>query len=91
MSHAAKKCPRCGKALVVRGTIYRQRGFRPAGLKLFTLSFQLFSEVALSSEASACTACGLVWCELNAAKLRKKLRDLGNDEIKEQLGLDDRE
>jgi len=60
-------------------------------LKLFTLSFHLFSEVALSSGAAACTACGLVWCELDAAKLRKKLRDLGSDEIKEHLGLDDNE
>ncbi|MGA2705804.1 MAG: hypothetical protein ABSH35_32575 [Isosphaeraceae bacterium] len=71
----------------MHGTISRRSGFRPEGLKLFALSFQL-PEVAVPSEAIACATCGLVWCELDAATLREKLGDLGNDEIKEHLGLD---
>jgi hypothetical protein len=66
----AEKCPRCGEALVVHGSIFNA-GFRPKGLKFFSLSFQL-PEVPVPSEAAACAACGLVWSELNPATLQKK-------------------
>ena len=82
----AEKCPRCGKALVVHGSILKRSGFRPEGLKLFSLSFQ-FPEVPLPRDAAACAACGLVWSELDAATLRQKLHDLGNEEVKRHLGI----
>jgi hypothetical protein len=63
-------------------------GFRPRGLKWLSLSFQL-STVWTPYEASACTACGLLWTEINKDTLLGKLRDLGNDEMKKQFGLDD--
>jgi hypothetical protein len=82
----AEKCPRCGKAFVVHGSIFGRSGFRPEGLKFFSLSFQL-PEVPVPKQAAACAACGLVWSELDAAILRQKLRDLGNEDIKRHLGL----
>lgn len=79
-------CPRCGKSLVVHGSMFRRGSFRPEGLKLLSLSFQI-PEVPIPAKASACASCGLVWCELDAALLRQKLHDLGNEEIKQRLGL----
>ena len=32
-------------------------------------------------------ACGLVWAELDAAALRQKLHDLGNEDVRRRLGL----
>jgi hypothetical protein len=81
----AEKCPRCGEALVVHGSIFNA-GFRPKGLKFFSLSFQL-PEVPVPSEATACAACGLVWSELNPATLQKKIHHLGNEEVKRHLGM----
>jgi hypothetical protein len=71
---------------VVDGTIY-STGFRPKGLKFFSLSLQ-FPEVSVVSEAHACVACGLVWSACDAAALRQKLRDLGNEEVKRGVGID---
>ncbi|QEL16407.1 hypothetical protein [Limnoglobus roseus] len=82
-------CPRCGQSLVVRGsysTCGVRFGFRPEELRLFSLSFQ-FPEVPVPAAASACAACGLVWAELDAAALRQKLHDLGNEEVRQRLGL----
>jgi hypothetical protein len=82
-------CPRCGKALVVHGS-YSTRGvrfgFRPEELRLFSLSLQ-FPEVPVPAAAAACAACGLVWAELDAATLRQKLHDLGNEDVRRRLGL----
>ena len=85
-----EKCPRCGKTLVVHGSIpflrgVRRFGFRPEELRLFSLSLQ-FPEVPVSSAAAACASCGLVWAELDAATLRQKLHDLGNEEVRQRLG-----
>ena len=85
-------CPRCGKGLVVHGSLpgtrglVRQFGFRPEEVRLFSLSLQ-FPEVPVSSTAAACAACGLVWAELDAAALRQKLHDLGNEDVRRRLGL----
>ena len=82
-------CPRCGKGLVVVGSLNTAEGwltFRPAELRLFSLSFQ-FPEVPVSSAAAACASCGLVWAELDAATLRQKLHDLGNEDVRRRLGL----
>ena len=86
-----EQCPRCGKTLVVHGSIpilrgVRRFGFRPEELRLFSLSFQ-FPEVPVSSAAAACASCGLVWAELDAATLRQKLHDLGNEDVRRRLGL----
>ena len=84
-----EQCPRCGKGLVVHGS-FSQRGvrfgFRPEELRLFSLSFQ-FPEVPIPSTAAACTSCGLVWTELDTATLRQKLYDLGNEHVRQRLGL----
>lgn len=85
----ADKCPRCGQELVVHGTFSTRGvrfGFRPEELKLFSLSLQ-FPEVPVPASALACASCGLVWSELDAATLRQKLHDLGNDEVRQRLGL----
>jgi hypothetical protein len=85
----SEQCPRCGKALVVHGS-YSTRGvrfgFRPEELRLFSLSLQ-FPEVPVAGAAAACASCGLVWAELDAATLRQKLYDLGNEEVRRRLGL----
>jgi hypothetical protein len=84
-----EQCPRCGKELVVHGS-YSTRGvrfgFRPEELRLFSLSFQ-FPEVPVPAAATACAACGLIWAELDAAALRQKLKDLGNEHVQRRLGL----
>ena len=82
-----EKCPRCSKALVVHGTVGVRGGFRPKELKLFTLSFQL-PHVSVPTGFAACADCGFLWGQIDAASLRQKLHDLGNDEIKKHLGLD---
>jgi hypothetical protein len=86
-----EQCPRCGTGLVVHGTFSTRAvrfGFRPEELRLFSLSFQ-FPEVPVPAQAAACASCGLVWTELDAATLRQKLHDLGNDEVRRRLGLTD--
>jgi hypothetical protein len=83
------QCPRCGKALVVHGSVAARgvrHGFRPEELRLLSLSFQ-FPEVPIPRAAAACAACGLVWTELDPAALRQKLHDLGNEEVRRRLGL----
>jgi hypothetical protein len=88
----SEQCPRCGKGLVVHGSLpgnrglVRQFGFRPEEVKLFALSLQ-FPEVPVSAAAVACALCGLVWTELDAEALRHKLRDLGNEDVRRRLGL----
>ena len=89
-----EKCPRCGKALVVHGSFVHgsfapqgvRFGFRPKELRLFSLTLQ-FPEVPVSSAAVACASCGLVWAELDAATLRQKLHDLGNEDVRRRLGV----
>jgi hypothetical protein len=84
-----EKCPRCGKVLVVHGSFYTNRvnsGFRPQELRLFSLSLQ-FPVVPISSAMVACASCGLVWAELDAATLRQKLHDLGNEDVRRRLSL----
>lgn len=84
-----ERCPRCGKELVVHGSFSGRGlrfGFRPEELRLFSLSLQ-FPEVSVPRGAAACAACGLVWTELDAATLRQKLHDLGNEDVRRRLGL----
>ena len=88
-----EQCPRCGKGLVVYGSlpgtrgIIRQLGFRPEEVRTLSLSLQ-FPEVPIEgSKAAACAGCGLVWAELDAAALRQKLHDLGNEDVRRRLGL----
>jgi hypothetical protein len=87
----SEQCPRCGKGLVVHGSLpgtrglARQLGFRPEELRFFALSLQ-FPEVPVSAGAAACASCGLVWTELDAGALRQKLRDLGNEDVQRRLG-----
>jgi hypothetical protein len=61
-------------------------GFRPEELKFLSLSLQI-PVVPFPNAATACASCGLVWSELDTAKLRQKLRDLGNEEVMRRLGL----
>jgi predicted RNA-binding Zn-ribbon protein involved in translation (DUF1610 family) len=82
------RCPRCGKDLLVHGSLSLRGGFRPEELRFFSLSFQL-PAVHVRSASAACTSCGLVWSELDAAALRQKLHDLGNEDVKQRLGLAD--
>ena len=82
-----EQCPRCGKALVVHGSFSTRGlrfGFRPEALRLFSLSLQ-FPEVPVPLAADACASCGLVWSELDAAPLQQKLRDLGNEDVRQRL------
>jgi hypothetical protein len=84
-----EQCPRCGQALVVHGSFSERKirfGFRPEELRLFSLSLQ-FPEVPVPAAATACVGCGLVWGELDATALRQKLHDLGNQAVRERLGL----
>lgn len=86
---SAEKCPRCGEELVVHGSFSTRGvrfGFRPEELRLFSLSLQ-FPEVPVAAKSAACASCGLVWSELDAAALRRKLHDLGNAEVRQRLGL----
>jgi hypothetical protein len=86
-----EQCPQCGQVLVVHGSFSTRGvrfGFRPEELRLFSLSLQ-FPEVPVSGAATACAACGLVWAGLDAAALRQKLHDLGNEDVRRRLGLID--
>jgi hypothetical protein len=90
---ADERCPRCGRGLIVHGSFSTRGvrfGFRPEGLRLFSLSFQ-FPEVPVPGSAVACASCGLVWTELDPATLRQKLHDLGNEDVRRRLGLMDNE
>ena len=93
------QCPRCGPTtrsvdaagggLVVHGSFTTRGvrfGFRPEELRLFSLSFQ-FPDVPVPASAAACASCGLVWATLDPAVLRQKLQDLGNEEVRQRLGL----
>ena len=83
------QCPRCGQALVVQGSFSTRGvrfGFRPEELRLFALSLQ-FPEVPVPGAAAACASCGLVWAEPDAATLRQKLHDLGNEDVRRRLCL----
>jgi hypothetical protein len=83
----SENCPRCGKAIVLHGSFSRQGvRFRPEELRFFSLSFQ-FPEVPVERSAAACASCGLVWSELDPEILRQKLHDLGNEEVRQRLGL----
>lgn len=85
----SEQCPRCGEALVVHGSFSTRGirfGFRPEELRLFSLSLQ-FPEAPVSAAAAACASCGLVWAELDAPTLRQKLHDLGNEDVRQRLGL----
>jgi hypothetical protein len=90
MTESAEKCPRCEDHRIVHGVIYHgfHQGFRPDDIKWLAVSFQK-SDVKVSNGYTACTACGLLWGEIDPDKLKQKLRDLGNDEIKKHLGLVD--
>ena len=84
-----EQCPRCGKGVVVHGSFTTRGvrfGFRPEELRLFSLRLE-FPEVAVPAAAVACSSCGLVWAELDAAALRQKLHDLGNEDVRRRLGL----
>ena len=83
-----EQCPRCGKALIVHGSFSTKGrfGFRPEELRLFSLSLQ-FPEVPLAGRPAACASCGLVWADLDPAKLRQKLHDLGNEDVRRRLAL----
>ncbi len=86
-----EQCPRCGQGLVVHGSFFTRGvrfGFRPEELRRFSLSLQ-FPEVPVPATAAACAKCGLVWSELDAAALREKLKDLGNESVRERLDLEE--
>jgi ribosomal protein S27AE len=88
-----EQCPRCAQELVVHGSFSTRGlrfGFRPEELRFFSLSLQ-FPEVPVTAVAAACPECGLVWAELDAAVLRQKLHDLGNEDVRRRLGLLDGE
>jgi hypothetical protein len=87
-----ERCPRCGKELVINGSFPKafRFGFSPEELRLFSLSLQ-FPEVPITTSPAACAACGLVWAELDPSRLRQKLHDLGNEEVRKRLGLLDDE
>jgi hypothetical protein len=65
-------------------------GFRPEERRLLSLSLR-FPEVSLTANPAACMSCGLVWAELDPVKLRRKLHDLGNQDVRDRLGLLDAE
>lgn len=83
-----ERCPRCGGELVIHGSFQTRGrfGFRPEELRLFSLSLQ-FAEVPLTAAPAACASCGLLWAELDPSRLRQKLDDLGNDDVRRRLGL----
>jgi hypothetical protein len=86
-STLAIKCPHCGSDRLVVGSLVRNTGFRPQGIKIPFLSIEL-PDVKVPHEATACLDCGMLWTEIDAQSLRSKLVDLGRPEVKQQLRLE---
>jgi hypothetical protein len=76
-----QRCPACKSADVTAGKFFGRApfGFLPAGLRFWTFKAR---PVPFPTDAPlrACTACGLVWLEVDAGVLRQILRDAGTDE-----------
>ena len=82
-------CPRCQSAYVTKGKFLGERGkayaFLPSGLRFWTFggkSAALPSNGLTGPNAFGCAACGLVWSEVDAARIRAALRDAGTAETR---------
>ncbi len=81
-------CPRCGSENITAGQLIGRGapvGFFPAGLRFWSLKaggLQLPVAGLEGSHAQACTACGLVWSEIDATRLTTMLREAGTDDTR---------
>jgi hypothetical protein len=79
-------CPRCNSPYVTEGKFLGERGrayaFLPSGLRFWILtakSAPLPRRGLLKPNAYGCAACGLVWSEVDPARIRAALRNAGTD------------
>lgn len=83
-------CPKCRSETITPGQLVGGGpvGFFPAGLRFWSLKTGgLALPVAgiEGSHAQACTACGLVWSQIDAPRLLEMLREAGTDETRARL------
>ena len=87
MPDTSAVCPRCASAQVARGAFRGERGrayaFRPVGLRFWTFrptAVALLPRGLWEPNAMGCLGCGLVWSEVDAAKLRTIIERAGTEE-----------
>jgi len=81
-------CPRCESALVVHGRIGAEvTSFYPAGLRFWTFPKGLPLPIRgfRGGHGFGCASCGLVWSEVDPAKLRRMLANGGTEETRRWL------
>ena len=86
----AATCPRCQSAKVVEGKHFNWvaggtfQYFQPKELRVLSGS----SHIPIKKHAFlACMECGLLWSEVDAAKLKTLLTQSGNKSLRTRLGL----
>lgn len=82
----AEPCPQCQSKNTVTGVVVYRSGFRPDGLKTFSLSLSI-PEARLERHATACIDCGMAWEQVDREELKRIIQQVGSDELKERLGL----
>ena len=82
-------CPRCNSGYVTEGKFLGERGkayaFLPSGLRFWALrikSAPLPNPGPLSANAYGCASCGLVWSEVDPARIRAVLRETGTEKTR---------
>lgn len=85
-------CPRCGSGTVTPGRLIgggAPVAFFPGGLRFWSLKtggLELPVAGIEGSHAQACTACGLVWSQIDAPRLLTMLREAGTDQTRARFG-----
>ena len=83
-------CPKCLSERIVEGKHFNwiaggsAQYFQPKELRLLCGSSHIRIK---TSGFLACADCGLLWSEVDAAKLRSLLSESGNKTVKTRLGL----
>jgi hypothetical protein len=86
MTSRHEQCPACGAAETTAGRFFGRvpMGFLPAGLRFWTFKARPVA-FARDSAPRACTACGLVWLQVEPAALRRVISEAGTDATRRQL------
>ena len=86
-------CPRCQSPHTVAGQLLGERGralgFKPVSVRFWTFKptmVALSAPPLLGPNATSCTACGLVWSEVDPTQLRDVLRAAGTEATRAHFG-----
>lgn len=86
MTDHLDQCPACKATDITRGRFFGRppMGFEPAGLRFWTLKARPLPFTG-GGKPRACTACGLVWVQVEPERLRRMLREAGTDETRRRF------